>query len=130
MVNAEPTLLEQTPSAALNFHHTSASPLTMYSPIALENLVIIRLQLQRQDHPSNIHELFPKTITRLISIRQLLHPSPRYPSLQQANNPDCYNSYKTFICNWNFPSCDSQNSSKPVCLTLCYNFFSDCQANS
>ncbi|KAM3130007.1 hypothetical protein pb186bvf_017903 [Paramecium bursaria] len=38
----------------------------------------------------------------------------------------CYTSFKNFVCNWNFPSCDNTNKTIPVCNSICTNYYTNC----
>ena len=48
-----------------------------------------------------------------------------------SNNKNCYDSYKNFLCQFNFPKCNRDTAvSAPVCKSVCTQFFSDCMSSS
>lgn len=48
-----------------------------------------------------------------------------------SNNKLCYNSYKKFLCQFNFPKCSAPDEvSLPVCKSACIQFFEDCMSSS
>ena len=43
----------------------------------------------------------------------------------------CFNAYKQFLCQWNFPSCDSANNlTQALCKTVCDQYIEACNSES
>jgi len=43
-----------------------------------------------------------------------------------GNNPACYEAYKKFTCQWNFPYCSATNVSQQMCQSVCDAFLLAC----
>ncbi|CAD8119910.1 unnamed protein product [Paramecium sonneborni] len=42
----------------------------------------------------------------------------------------CYKAYKQFLCQWNFPPCDSTtNITTPICQSYCTQYYENCGLN-
>ncbi|KAL4450373.1 hypothetical protein ABPG74_009079 [Tetrahymena malaccensis] len=46
-------------------------------------------------------------------------------------NNQCYNAYKKFLCQWNFPPCDiKEDKTLPICMTQCTSYYNACKSDS
>ena len=64
---------------------------------------------------------------RLMAELTVPPPSSGIGSFEITSVKDCLESYKTFSCRYNFPSCDPvTGETDPICQTECQNFYTLC----
>jgi hypothetical protein len=68
-----------------------------------------------------------KEMVELRLAREMNVTPDLYVPIHYMSNPNCINSLRNALCWYNFPKCDDQNRSLPLCESTCNEYYSNCK---